>query len=117
MDHQQQRGWRCPDGDTSAAVGADGELQRAVVGMVSQMLGQLAVEIRREVGQMVKQVADGLVEGQRDAHEGMQCAIRSWIVAQLNSMKAAVVREIEMLISEGNGWVVGQLEGKTDWRE
>ena len=53
MDHQQQRGWRCPDGDTSAAVGADGELQRVVVGMVSQLMGQLAVEVRREVGQML----------------------------------------------------------------
>jgi len=112
MDHQQQRGWRCPDGDTSAAVGADGELQRVVVGMVSQMMGQLAVEIRREMGQLVRGLADELVEGQRAAHEGMQYAIRSWIGAQLADVKKQIVRELEGIGDENAGWVVGQLEKK-----
>ena len=63
MDRQQQRGWRCPDGDTSAASAVDGGIQRVVVGVVGQMMGQLAVEIRREVGQLIRQLHDDLIEG------------------------------------------------------
>ena len=98
MDHQQQRGWRYPDGDTSAGLAADEELKRVVVGIVGQMMGQLAVEIRREVGQLVRGLADEVVAGQRAAHEGMQCSIRSWIGAQLEGMEKKLVRELEGVI-------------------
>ena len=114
MDHQQQRGWRYPDGDTSAAMAADEELKKVVVGIVGQMMGQLAVEIRREVGQLVRGLADELVAGQRAAHEGMQCSIRSWIGAQLDGMEKKLVKELEGVIWDGNGWVVGKLEGKIE---